>query len=394
MRLRTVRYASAVTLVAAVLAGTAQAGTAVAAPAPGSGGTGPGGPGHRATQRALDDLVEEGVPGAVAQVRDRRGAWYGVAGTADLTTGRERRAPDRFRVGSLTKTFVATVVLQLEAEGRIGLDDTVESLLPGVVRGNGNDGRAVTVRQLLNHTSGLFSYTADPEFRDRIFTEKFLVHRYETWTPRQLADLALTHRPDFAPGTGWKYSNTNYVLAGMIVEKVTGRPYADEVERRILRPLGLRATSLPGTAVRLPMPSGRAYAVLSADPVPKVEDVTELNPSVAGAAGEMISNTADLNTFVSALLRGELLPARQLAEMRETVSVTDGKPNTSGPGYGLGLMRLELSCGKEVWGHDGEIHGSQSSAVTTEDGRHALALNFNGDWAGDIQKVNDAEFCG
>ncbi|MEE1802577.1 serine hydrolase [Streptomyces sp. JV176] len=389
MGTRTVRTACATTLVAAALAGTALVSPAAAT-------TGPrgAGPGHGATQRAVEAVVGEGAPGVVAQARDRRGTWNGVAGTGDLTTGQERQARDRFRVGSITKTFVATVLLQLQGEGRIDLDDTVESRLPGVVRGNGNDGRALTVRQLLNHTSGLFNYSADRDFGDQVFSEKFLENRYNTWTARQLVDIALAHRPDFAPGTDWKYSNTNYVLAGMIVEKVTGRPYGDEIERRVLRPLGLRATSVPGTEARLPRPSGRAYSVLTVDPAPKIEDVTELNPSIAGAAGEMISTTGDLNTFYTALFKGRLLPARQLAEMRDTVSMADGKPNASGPGYGLGLMRQPLSCGKEVWGHGGGIHGSQSSALTTGDGTHALALNLNGDWAGDADQVNEAEFCG
>ncbi|MFE4057681.1 serine hydrolase domain-containing protein [Streptomyces sp. NPDC059096] len=386
MGTRTIRTACTVTLVAAALAGTALVSPATAA-------TGTRGPAHGATQRAIETAVEEGVPGAVAGTRDRRGVWHGVAGVGDVTTGQKRSPDDRFRIGSITKTFVATVLLQLQAEGRIDLDDTVASHLPGVVRGNGNDGHAITVRRLLNHTSGLFNYTADPEFRAKVFSEKFLEHRYDTWTARQLVETALAHRPDFAPGTDWKYSNTNYVLAGMIVEKVTGRPYAAEIERRILRPLGLRATSVPGTAARLPQPSSRAYGLLAVEPAPRVEDVTELNPSIAGASGEMISTTADLNTFFTALFQGRLLPARQLAEMRDTVSTEDGGPNTSGPGYGLGLTRQPLSCDKALWGHGGGIHGSSSIALATEDGGHAFALNFNGDWAGDTRTVYEAEFC-
>ncbi|MEU0990423.1 serine hydrolase domain-containing protein [Streptomyces sp. NPDC005953] len=346
---------------------------------------------HDATQRAIDAMVREGVPGIVAQARDRQGAWTGTAGVADLRTGRERQGGDRYRVGSITKTFVATVLLQLEAQGRLDLDDSVDRWLPGVVRGQGHDGRRITLRQLLNHTSGIYSYTDDPEFQQRVFGIDFLQHRYDTWQPRQLIDLALRHAPYFAPGADWHYSNTNYVLAGLVIEKVTGRPYAKEVERRILRPLGLHATSVPGTDTGMPRPSGRAYSKLSADPAAtKIHDVTELNPSVAHAAGEMISNSADLQRFYRALLKGSLLPPEQQKALTETVPLS---PDLPGYGYGLGLMSQKLSCGKEVWGHGGGIHGSDSRAAVTEDGTHSLAMNFNSDWLGDRDSVLEAEFC-
>lgn len=346
---------------------------------------------HHATQGAVDALVRAGVPGALAQAQDRHGTWNGTAGVADLTTGRPRLPQDRYRVGSITKTFVATVVLQLEAEGRLDLDDTVERRLPGVVRGNGHDGRKVTVRQLLNHTSGIYDVTTDPGFQEKVFGPRFLEHRYDTWTPRQLVDIAMRHEPDFAPGTDWRYSNTNYLLAGMVIEKVTGRPYGKEIERRILKPLGLRATSVPGTDPRMPRPSGRAYSTLSAEPGATVHDVTELNPSVAWAAGEMISDSADLQRFVRALLKGELLPHRQMKEMTTTVPMGEDMPSAR---YGLGVMVRKLSCGKEVWGHTGGIHGSGSGMVATRDGRHSLTSNVNGDWAGDTHAVVEAEFCG
>lgn len=193
-------------------------------------------PGHEGTQRVLDTAVADGVPGALARARDRHGVWNGTAGTADLDTGRARGADDRFRIGSVTKTFVATVLLQLQGERRIDLDDTIDQHLPGLVDGHGHDGTAITLRQLLNHTSGISNYTADPEFRRRAFGEEFLDHRYDTWKPGQLVAVAMRHAPDFAPGTSWNYSNTNYILAGMVIEKVTGHGWEKEVERRILRP--------------------------------------------------------------------------------------------------------------------------------------------------------------
>ncbi|MFE5604734.1 serine hydrolase domain-containing protein [Streptomyces coelicoflavus] len=345
--------------------------------------------GHDATRRALEAAVADGVPGVTATARDGHRTWSGTAGAGDLRTGEPRSERDRYRVGSITKTFVATVVLQLEAEGRLSLDDTVDAWLPGVVEGNGNDGKRITLRQLLNHTSGIYNYTADDEFARTYFTrDGFLEHRYDTVTPRQLVAIATAHEPDFAPGTDWRYSNTNYILAGMVIEEVTGRPYAEEVRRRIIDPLKLRATSVPGTRTTLPRPSSRAYSKLDGTATEPTYDVTRLNPSLAGASGEMISSSADLNRFYTALLRGRLLPAKQLTEMTTTV------PARPGTAYGLGLIKRQLDCGVTVWGHAGGIHGSSSEAVTTRDGRHALAFNFNGDWSGDSDAVIDAEFCG
>lgn len=371
-------------LVGAIAAGGAvtQAGIATAAPAK---------DGHAPTRQAMEAAVHAGVPGVTAKAVDRHGAWSATAGVGDLRSGAPRSAADRYRVGSITKTFISTVLLQLEAEGRLSLDDTVDTWLPGVVRGNGNDGTAITVRQLLNHTSGIFNYTADDGFgATYLARDGFLRHRYDTLTPGQLVAVALAHEPDFAPGTSWNYSNTNYVLAGMVIEKVTGRSYASQIRDRIIKPLKLRATSLPGTRVTLPSPSSRAYSKLAETTTGPTYDVTALNPSWASSAGEMISDNADLNRFYSALLRGRLLPREQLREMRTTVAV-DGVP---GMRYGLGLLEGTLSCGVRVWGHDGGIHGSSTVALATADGRHSLAFNFNGDWAGDSLAVAEAEFCG
>ncbi|MGW2780736.1 serine hydrolase domain-containing protein [Streptomyces populi] len=371
-------------LVGAIAAAAAVTQAGVAAAAPGGGG-------HTPARRAMEAAVRDGVPGVTATAVDRHGTWSATAGVGDLRTGAPRSTADHYRVGSITKTFISTVLLQLEAEKRLSLDDTVDTWLPGVVRGNGNDGTRITVRQLLNHTSGIFNYTADDGFGAK-YLEKdgFLRHRYDTLTPRQLVSVALSHRPDFAPGTSWNYSNTNYVLAGMVIEKVTGRSYASQIRDRIIKPLHLRATSLPGTRVTVPGPHSRAYSKLAETTTGPTYDVTALNPSWGSSAGEMISDSADLNRFYTALLRGRLLPREQLAEMKSTVRV-DGVPDS---GYGLGLLEAKLSCGVRIWGHDGGIHGSTSVAVTTEDGRHSLAFNFNGDWSGDAVAVVEAEFCG
>ncbi|MET9404951.1 serine hydrolase domain-containing protein [Streptomyces sp. NPDC002935] len=377
MRVRTGLVGATAVAIAATLAGPA-----AAAPARGD---------HAPTRQAMEAAVRDGVPGVTATAEDRHGVWSATAGVGDLRTGAPRSAADRYRVGSITKTFVSTVLLQLEAEGRLSLDDTVDHWLPGLVRGNGNDGTRITVRRLLNHTSGIFNYTADEDFaRTHFLKDGFLRHRYDTMTPEQLVAIALSHRPDFAPGTSWNYSNTNYVLAGMVIQKVTGHSYASQIRDRIIKPLGLHATSVPGTTVTVPRPSSRAYSKLAATTTGPTYDVTALNPSMASSAGEMISDNADLNRFYTALLRGRLLPRKQLREMRTTVRI-DGAPDIA---YGLGLLDRKLSCGVHVWGHDGGIHGSASSALTTADGRHSLSFNFNGDWAGNSEAVVEAEFCG
>ncbi|GGZ58345.1 D-alanyl-D-alanine carboxypeptidase [Streptomyces inusitatus] len=339
---------------------------------------------HAATQQAFDTLVKSGLPGVTGQARDAKGVWKGASGVGNLKTGKARGKDDRFRIGSITKTFVATVLLQLEAEGKLDLDDTVEKHLPGLVTGNGNDGSTITVRQLLNHTSGLYNYTSSPSFTERyFFASGFFENRYTSVAPETWVKEAMTQPPNFTPGARHEYSNTNYILAGLVLEKVTGDSYENQVRKRIVKPLGLTATTAPGDSPRMPKPSGRGYSVLADSPTTvKVYDVTELNPSVAWAAGDMISSAGDLNRFFSALMRGKLIPNEQLKAMKTTVS-----------GYGLGIATDTLGCGVTLWGHGGGIHGSGSSALTTEDGRHTLAYNVNGDWGGDGDPVG-AEFCG
>lgn len=370
MSLRT----TAVALVAAAVAAFGIAGAAAADE------------GHDAAQDAMDAQVRRaGVPGVLGEARDGGGEWHGASGVAVRGTSRPPMPQDKFRIGSLTKPFVATVLLQLEAEGRVGLDDPVERWLPGVVRGGGQDGRRVTVRQLLGHTSGLYDFTADPDFRRSYAGRHFTAHREGSPDARALVRTAMKHRRNFAPGTDWGYSNTNYVLAGMVIAKATGRSYAYEVERRIIRPLKLDDTSLPGTSSRVPAPHGHTYSKL---PGGAKRDVTVLDPSVAGASGEMISSTHDLVRFMRALLAGEVLPPRQLAQMKSTV------PATGGDRYGLGLTEHRLACGTTVWGHEGVIQGSRSTAAATADGTHAAAFNLNADWSPGTRKLLEAEFCG
>ncbi|MFI8261973.1 serine hydrolase domain-containing protein [Streptomyces sp. NPDC085665] len=311
-----------------------------------------------AVQQALNALVrDDGMPAALASVQDRDGRTRTyTAGVGDLTTGSKVPRDGQVRIGSNTKAFTAVVVLQLIGEGKIGLDATVDTYLPGLVRGEGIDGRHITVRQLLQHTSGLPDYGVhidDDEMRNR-YVE-----------PCELLDIALRYKADAEPGKTWGYSNTNYLLAGLIVQKVTGRPLAEEMDRRIIKPIGLRHTYFPAPGemtIREPHPQG--YHRNPADG--PLRDFTEMDPSWGWAAGQLISTNSDLNRFFTELLAGRLLPAAQLAQMRTTVPA-----GTSGLRYGLGLTSRPLSCGGVYWGHGGDIAGYETRGGVTEDGRRA-----------------------
>jgi D-alanyl-D-alanine carboxypeptidase len=325
-------------------------------------------------QSQVNAIEATGDVGVVAEATGAGGRRFATAGLADTATGTPAEPYDSFRIGSATKTFVATVVLQLVGEGRLSLDDTVAHWLPGVVSGNGNDGSRITVRELLQHTSGLYDYTDD--FPELTSTANFLADRYTTYTPAQLVAIAMRHAPYFAPGTGWEYSNTDYILLGMIIDRVTGHSWQDEVDTRVIEPLGLRHTVLPGTSPTIPGPHLDGYSDFGSGPA---IDVTALNPSAADAAGEMISTTADLTTFYTALMRGRLLPPAQLAEMETTVPAPGLTAILPGIRYGLGLMWIPLSCGGGYFGHGGDIPGYSTRDGVTPDGRRVAVVERTGD---------------
>ncbi|MFF5103457.1 serine hydrolase domain-containing protein [Streptomyces sp. NPDC000134] len=327
-------------------------------------------------QEGLDDLTATSAVGALMEVRDEDGVWRGTSGVAELGTTRKVSAHDRFRMGSITKTFVATVALQLVADGRLKLDDTVETWLPGAVPG----GHRTTVRHLLNHTSGV------PDYRRTLPmppTQEFLADRLRTWTAAELTRRAVAGPPTFEPpGSEYAYSNTGYALLGQIVEKVTGRSYGEEIERRIIRPLGLRGTSLPGTSPRIQGPHPHGYVPVRQDSGTRLVDFTEMNPSVMGASGEMISTTRDLDRFMAALLGGRLLPDRLLDAMK-----TPGVENGT---YGLGLRWRDTSCGVRGYGNDGDALAYQSWSFTTEDRRRQVTIALTPDFRGDPDDTVDA----
>ncbi|WP_431926645.1 serine hydrolase domain-containing protein [Nonomuraea jabiensis] len=353
-------------------------------------------PGHPGVQRVLERAVATDLaPGMIAEVRDGRQVWYGTAGVSDTETGRKRHQDERFRIGSATKSFTAAVVLKLVAEGKLSLDDTLQKHLPGLFDGTAYEPGKITIRQLLNQTSGLFAYNHDPDLVKLGTGQEWFKHRYDTYTPEQLVKIALKHPPVNLPGERFWYSNTNYILAAMIVEKVTGRPFTHELDRIVIRPLHLTGTSLPGTDPKIRGPHPVHYSTLfSQDPNPTIHDATEMNQSFAWTAGGMISTTSDLNRFFSALFGGRLLPAAQLREMLTTVS-TDGSSWIPDTRYGLGIYTQKLPCGVSVWGNAGATYGSWSYAMGTLDGKHRLATHVNGDWAplSLFADVLNAEFC-
>lgn len=332
--------------------------------------------GSAAVQHALDNLVRtDGFPGALASVRDAHGR------VRDYTSGPGVPRNGRVRLGSNTKTFTAVVVLQLAGEGRIDLDATVEHYLPGIVR----DGGRITVRQLLQQMSGL------PDYDDVLFTrtQDLIDKAHSYYEPRRLVDAAMTKPAEFPPGSKWEYSNTNYILAGLIVEHVTERPIGEEITKRVIEPLRLRDTYWPGVGeqrIRGTHPHGYVAVAPGAPWV----DVTDMDPSLGWSAGQLVSTPSDLRTFMEALLRGRLLKPAQQAAMMKTVPAPGFEP-TGNWQYGLGIARYELSCGGYAWGHGGDIQGFETRNLVTADGRSAVVA-VTGLPTGDrmLQDVDDS----
>ncbi|WP_344071680.1 serine hydrolase domain-containing protein [Streptomyces crystallinus] len=313
----------------------------------------------------------------IVRVDDGRGRPVEVVEQARWARkGHRLKAGDEFRMGSNTKTMMATLVLQLVAQDRLALTDPVEKWLPGRVP----DGRAITLRMLLNHTSGLRDYTEDPAILPSIMGQD-----QRGWTSRELLALGVRHDPLFPPGSSWAYSNTNYAAIGAVLEEATGRSLAELVRDRIARPLGLRHTYY-ATDAAWHGPHARGQEPDAAHMPPGVPteyrdfagahrdgqvDVSDNNPSWGGAAGAVVSSAGDWHTFFTALMSGRLLPAAQLAQMRTAVPVFPDQPD--GPGYGLGIATVPTPCGR-VWSHDGGIPGYFSFHATDSTGSRTAAM--------------------
>ena len=378
--------------VLAVPAHAAPAPTPAAAPADADSRTG------RNSSKATEDLaapdvaglrevlrtaLTQGAPGAVARVDDN-GTVHDVAeGIADKATGRAIDNADRFRAGSVTKTFSAVVLLQLVDEGLLGLDTSVNTYLPGLLPDN-----RITVRHVLSHRSGLYDYTNTMFART---VPGFEAVRNKVFSYQELVDLSLKQPLGNAPGAAYSYSNTNFVVAGMLIEQLTGTSVGSAYESRVFKPLGLRDTSYVHPDATIEGRHANGYLTPDEAGAPLV-DSTEQTASWAQSAGAVISSTRDLDTFFSALLRGELTSAAQLAQMQQWV------PVNSTQGYGLGLRRRDLSCGVSVYGHTGTVQGYYTYAFTSKDGgRTVTALantSNNGTVLNTMARTLESTFCG
>ncbi|MFF1508550.1 serine hydrolase domain-containing protein [Streptomyces sp. NPDC058326] len=363
------RLAVSATLIAALAAGVVPATSAFAAPStpvsPSVAGT-PAvpAPDMDGVVAALDSAMANGAPGAMARFTGPDGVRSRTVGVQDRVSGASMDIHSRFRIGSVSKTFSTVVLLQLVEEGRLELDAPVNSYLPGLLP----DDR-ITVRHLLTHRSGLADYT-NAMFANTV--PGFEAVRNRVFSYQELVDLSLSEPRTTEPGVSYKYSNANFVVVGMLIEKATGRTVADAYERRIFKPLKLRKTSYVHPDTRIRGTHVRGY--LHPDEAGgALVDSTEQTVSWAQSAGAVISSPGDLNTFTSALMRGRLLSPAMMEAMT-TVTPTDA---TNTRFYGLGLRRYDLSCGTRVYGHTGTVQGFYTYAFSTRDGRRSLSALAN-----------------
>jgi D-alanyl-D-alanine carboxypeptidase len=281
-----------------------------------------------------------------------------AVGLADLKPRRDLEPGDEFRVGSTTKTFMAALVLQLVAEGRLALDDTVDRWLPDQVP----NGSAITVRMLLDHSSGLPDYT-----NDAVLTDLRQGRAPRLRTPEQLLAMGARQKPLFAPGTAWAYSDTNYIALGLILQKVTHRSVRQLVQERISQPLGLRHTYLGAGPGFRGAPYAHGYSAptyYAAGPVVDgLVDTTGLDLNWTWTAGGMVSTAPELATVYAAALSARLVPPPQLQQMKATIPTS-----TPGVGYGLGIQQQVGPCGNRVWFHTGGVPGYTSLAVADDTG--------------------------
>jgi D-alanyl-D-alanine carboxypeptidase len=270
-----------------------------------------------------------------------------------------------FRIGSVTKTFVAAELLLLESRGKLSLDDTVDKWLPGLVNSHGNDGTRITVRQLLNMTSGL------PDFIGKVPASSWLSTTTQ-YTPEQLVRLAIASPPTSAPGTAVNYTNTSYILAGMVIQKATGNEPSAEITENIITPLGLTGTSFPTIDPEMHgnYLHGYKLPIIWAGPPPYTE-TSSSNPTLTRTAGAMVSTEQDLATFYRALFTGKLLPAAQLKEMK-----TGARMGTSENYFGLGIEIISTPCGP-MYTKNGAVAGYVNIAVSSEDGSKQVMIAGN-----------------
>lgn len=315
-------------------------------------------------QAILDNAVDGGLiatatPGALAGVwYPGRGTWRRAAGLGDIATATPMTLDDHVRIASITKTFTATVILQLVDEGSLAFDDVLEGFIPGVP--NGAD---ITLRQLLNMTAGIYNYSNDPVFADGYDADLLL-----TFTPDDALEIIWASTPTSPPGERALYSNSNYILLGMIAEQVTGQSIESLIKERILTPLELAQTSFPTTSA---MPAPFAHGYDTGEQVVELRDVTRLNPGSSWASGAMISTLDDLAVWAAALANGTLLSPEIQAERLRFEPLPPARVTL---GYGLGVINLN-----GLIGHSGDISGYSSWAMHDPDAGATIVVVTNRD---------------
>ncbi|MFI9294875.1 serine hydrolase domain-containing protein [Streptomyces gardneri] len=317
---------------------------------------------------AIAGLPRADATAALVRVGGTGGSWQGSSGVHDLESGSPADPAARFRAGSVTKVFTAATVLQLAAEGRIDLDRPARSYLPDLIPGRY---AKVTVRQLLNHTHGIPAPDFPGETVEEWYANRFVVH-----SPEAMVRSATAKPREFRPGTRQHYLNIGYTIAGLLVERVTGDTYERQVERRILRPLGLRDTYFPGEAAEITGPYNHGYQTMRLDDgTTGLRDVSVWGTTDGWAAGDIVSTTAELERFTRALFKGGVVRGPLLEEMFTLPKVPDLKSGDPAA-YSAGLSMKRLG-GREVWGKTGGRWGYNSAIASTRDGARTLVYSVN-----------------
>ncbi|MER5552683.1 serine hydrolase domain-containing protein [Streptomyces sp. NPDC002793] len=307
---------------------------------------------------------------ALVRVGGTDGGWHGSSGVHDLVSNRPADPAGRFRAGSVTKVFTAATALQLAGERKLDLDRTARHYLPDLIPAAYG---TVTVRQLLDHTSGIPAARLPGDTLEERYARRFDLH-----SPRAMAATALAMDPEFTPGHSQHYLNINYTLLGLLIEKVTGDSYAGQVSERILRPLGLRSTSFPGTDPGIRGPHNHGYQLFDT-PGGGVElrDVTVWGVTDSWAAGDIVSTTDDLERFTRALFAGKIVRGPLLEEMFTLPDASVRTYPTGEPAqYSAGLSVLTLG-GREVWGKTGGRWGYNTAVAATRDLSRTLVYSVN-----------------
>ncbi|MFD9327935.1 serine hydrolase domain-containing protein [Streptomyces sp. NPDC060065] len=328
---------------------------------------------------ALDGVHRAGMPGVYAEVRDAGQVWRGASGVADVRTSRPIKADMRQRVGSITKTFTAAAVLQQVEKGRIQLDAPIGGYLPRLVPGE--RGKKITVRMLLNHTSGVAEYLpyAFPSFKawpslPDLSPKSLEDNRFRQFRPAELIKMGLTAPAVGEPGsTPGVYSNTNYLLLGQLLERVTGPTAENYITRNVIERAGLQHTEFP-SGPRIDGPHSRMYEALYGliDP-PRDYSVYNMSWAMTGAG--LVSTTEDLNRFYDRLLAGEIVNKSSLAQMQRTVPVISLEGQQID--YGLGLQKVTIPGCATFWGHDGTVWGALTMSWTRADGKRQMSVAMN-----------------